>query len=55
MTMVVVTHEMGFARDVSDRVIFLHQGIIEEDGPPSAVFADPGSERCRQFLSKYLG
>ena len=55
MTMVVVTHEMGFARDVSDRVIFLHQGVIEEDGPPSVVFAHPDSERCRQFLSKFLG
>jgi len=55
MTMVVVTHEMGFARDVSDRVMFLHQGLIEEDGPPAAVFTQPASERCRQFLSKYLG
>jgi octopine/nopaline transport system ATP-binding protein len=55
MTMIVVTHEMGFARDVSDRVMFLHQGIIEEDGTPSTVFANPSSERCRQFLSKYLG
>jgi ABC-type histidine transport system ATPase subunit len=55
MTMVVVTHEMGFARDVSDRVMFLHEGVIEEDGPPSTVFAAPRSERCRQFLSKYLG
>ncbi len=55
MTMVVVTHEMGFARDVSDRVIFLHQGMIEEDGPPSVVFAEPRSDRCRQFLSKHLG
>jgi ABC-type histidine transport system ATPase subunit len=55
MTMVVVTHEMGFARDVSDRVMFLHEGVIEEDGPPSMVFAAPRSERCRQFLSKYLG
>jgi ABC-type polar amino acid transport system ATPase subunit len=55
MTMVVVTHEMGFARDVSDRVMFLHAGVIEEDGPPSMVFANPRSERCRQFLSKYLG
>jgi ABC-type histidine transport system ATPase subunit len=55
MTMVVVTHEMGFARDVSDRVMFLHQGVIEEDGTPATVFSDPRSERCRQFLSKYLG
>jgi ABC-type polar amino acid transport system ATPase subunit len=55
MTMIVVTHEMGFARDVSDRVMFLHQGVIEEDASPAAVFSHPTSERCRQFLSKYLG
>jgi octopine/nopaline transport system ATP-binding protein len=54
-TMVVVTHEMGFAREVSDRVIFLHDGLIDEDGPPSEVFGHPKSERCRQFLSKFLG
>ena len=55
MTMVVVTHEMGFAREVSDRVMFLHDGLIDEDGPPSEVFGHPKSERCRQFLSKFLG
>jgi octopine/nopaline transport system ATP-binding protein len=54
-TMVVVTHEMGFAREVSDRVIFLHQGLVEEDGPPSRVFGAPTSERCRQFLSSVRG
>jgi ABC-type histidine transport system ATPase subunit len=53
-TMIVVTHEMGFARDVSDRVIFLHGGVIEEDGPPEKVFGAPSSERCRQFLAKYI-
>ena len=53
-TMIVVTHEMGFAREVSDRVIFLHDGMIEEDGPPDRVFGAPRSERCRQFLSKHL-
>jgi ABC-type histidine transport system ATPase subunit len=53
-TMIVVTHEMGFARDVSDRVIFLHGGVIEEDGPPEKVFGRPTSERCRQFLAKYI-
>jgi len=53
-TMIVVTHEMGFAREVCDRVIFLHNGLIEEDGPPEAVFGAPKSERCRQFLSKFL-
>jgi ABC-type histidine transport system ATPase subunit len=55
MTMVVVTHEMSFAREVSDRVMFLHDGLIEEDGLPSAVFSNPKSDRCRQFLSKFLG
>jgi octopine/nopaline transport system ATP-binding protein len=53
-TMLVVTHEMGFAREVSDRVIFLHGGVIEEDGPPQKVFGAPTSDRCRQFLAKYL-
>jgi len=53
-TMVVVTHEMGFAREVSSEVIYLHQGRIEEQGPPSQVFAAPKSERCRQFLASLL-
>ncbi len=52
-TMIVVTHEMGFAREVSDRVIFLHQGVIEEEGAPAEIFDAPKSERLRQFLSKY--
>ena len=52
-TMIVVTHEMGFAREVSDRVIFLHQGVIEEAGAPADIFDAPKSERLRQFLSKY--
>jgi octopine/nopaline transport system ATP-binding protein len=50
-TMVVVTHEMGFAREVSDRVVFLDKGLVEEDGPPSQVFGASTSQRCRQFLS----
>jgi ABC-type histidine transport system ATPase subunit len=54
MTMIVVTHEMGFARRVSDRVIFLHDGRIEEDGPPRRVMDSPSSERCRAFLSRIL-
>jgi ABC-type histidine transport system ATPase subunit len=54
MTMIVVTHEMGFAREASSRVMFLHNGLIEEDGPPARVFANPASERCRQFLSRTL-
>jgi octopine/nopaline transport system ATP-binding protein len=53
-TMIVVTHEMGFARDVSDRVMFLHNGLIEEEGPPQAIFGAPKSERLRQFISKHL-
>ncbi|TBL48247.1 histidine ABC transporter ATP-binding protein HisP [Obesumbacterium proteus] len=50
-TMVVVTHEMGFARNVSSHVIFLHQGVIEEQGPPELVFGSPKSTRLQQFLS----
>jgi ABC-type histidine transport system ATPase subunit len=53
-TMIVVTHEMGFAREVSDRVMFLHNGLIEEEGPPAALFDAPRSERLRQFVSTYL-
>ncbi len=53
-TMIVVTHEMGFAREVSDRVMFLHNGLIEEQGPPQALFTNPQSERLRQFLNKSL-
>ncbi len=53
-TMIVVTHEMGFAREVSDYVIFLHEGRIEEQGPPDQVFERPESERFKQFLSSGL-
>jgi octopine/nopaline transport system ATP-binding protein len=49
-TMLVVTHEMGFARDVSNRVVFLHKGAVEEDGSPAEVFKAPKSERFRQFI-----
>jgi octopine/nopaline transport system ATP-binding protein len=52
-TMLVVTHEMGFARDVSSRVMFLHQGMVEEEGPPAEVFAAPKSDRFRQFISSH--
>jgi octopine/nopaline transport system ATP-binding protein len=51
-TMLVVTHEMGFARDVSSRVLFLHKGVVEEDGRPEHVFANSKSERFRQFISQ---
>jgi octopine/nopaline transport system ATP-binding protein len=53
-TMLVVTHEMGFAREVSNRVIFLNQGVIEEEGKPAELFGAPKSERLRQFLSSNL-
>ena len=52
MTMVCVTHEMGFARDVSDRIAYVHEGRIEEVGPPAQVISAPQSERTRKFLSK---
>lgn len=52
MTMVCVTHEMGFARDVSDRIAYVHEGRIEEIGPPAQVISAPQSERTRKFLSK---
>ena len=51
MTMLVVTHEIGFARDVSDRVAYIHEGKVEEIGPPSQVIARPNSERTKQFLA----
>jgi general L-amino acid transport system ATP-binding protein len=54
MTMVVVTHEMGFAREVADRMVFMDQGTIVEEGAPEHFFANPREERTRQFLSKIL-
>jgi glutamine transport system ATP-binding protein len=54
MTMVVVTHEMGFARDVCDRVIFMDQGIIMEEGKPEDIFTHPQNERTREFLRKVI-
>lgn len=51
MTMICVTHEMGFARDVSDRVAFFHQGVMEEIGPPAQIFGDAKSEHTRKFLA----
>jgi ABC-type polar amino acid transport system ATPase subunit len=54
MTMIVVTHEMGFARDVSDRVIFMDQGVFVEEGPPRQCLANPRDERTRRFLERYL-
>ncbi len=54
MTMVVVTHEMGFAKEVADRVIFMDEGVIVEDGTPDQIFNNPQSERLKSFLSKVL-
>jgi ABC-type polar amino acid transport system ATPase subunit len=54
MTMVVVTHEMGFAREVGNRLLFMDDGKILEDGEPRAIFEDPGDDRCRDFLSHVL-
>ena len=50
-TMIIVTHDMKLAADVSDHVIFLHQGLVEEQGPPDILFGAPKSERLRGFLS----
>ena len=54
MTMVVVTHEMGFAREVADRVLFMSEGIIEEEGTPEELFSNPKSPRTQQFLNCVL-
>lgn len=53
-TMIMVTHEMGFARDVSSHVIYLHQGLVEEEGPPKKLFYQPDSERCKAFVSSII-
>jgi polar amino acid transport system ATP-binding protein len=52
--MVVVSHEMGFARNVADRVIFMDGGVIAEEGPPDEVFGNPQNPRTVEFLSKVL-
>ena len=54
LTMMVVTHEMGFARDVSDRVIFMDGGLICEEGTPEEIFGAPKNQRTREFLSRFL-
>ncbi|MBQ3226210.1 MAG: amino acid ABC transporter ATP-binding protein [Clostridia bacterium] len=54
MTMVVVTHEMGFAREVADRVLFMDEGVIMESGTPKEIFENPQNERTKSFLSKVL-
>ncbi|GAA4338484.1 amino acid ABC transporter ATP-binding protein [Pigmentiphaga soli] len=55
MTLIMVTHEMNFARKVSDRVVFMHQGKVHEMGPPEALFGDPRTAELRQFLSSLHG
>ena len=54
MTMVVVTHEMGFAKEVGDRILFMDQGKILEEGTPEEVFQNPQNPRTKDFLSKVL-
>jgi polar amino acid transport system ATP-binding protein len=54
MTMVVVTHEMGFAREAADRLVMMDEGRVVEEGTPARVFASPEQERTRQFLAKIL-
>ena len=54
LTMVVVTHEMGFAREIANRVIFMNDGVIEEEGTPDQIFNHPKSPRLQEFLSKVL-
>ena len=54
MTMVVVTHEMGFAREVGDRVIFMDGGVVVESGEPKTIFESPREHRTKEFLNKVL-
>ncbi len=54
MTMIIVTHEMGFAESVCDRVLFMDKGVVVEEGPPDVIFRNPESERTRAFLRKHL-
>jgi polar amino acid transport system ATP-binding protein len=54
MTMLVVTHEMGFARDVADRIVFISQGVVEEEGPPEEILRNPKKPRTKEFLRRIL-
>ena len=54
MTMIVLTHEIGFAREVADKLVFIDEGVIVESGDPRTVIANPQQERTRSFLSKVL-
>ena len=54
MTMLLATHEMGFAREVASKVCFLHQGVVHEEGPPEQIFGDPKEERTKGFLKRII-
>jgi polar amino acid transport system ATP-binding protein len=54
MTMIIATHEMGFAREIADKVCFLDQGVILEEGPPDQIFSAPREERTREFLARVI-
>ena len=54
MTMVVVTHEMAFARDVSNHVVFMADGVIEEEGTPADIFGNPQKAKTKEFLSRFI-
>jgi polar amino acid transport system ATP-binding protein len=54
MTMLIATHEMGFARDIANRVCFLDDGVILEEGPPARIFSDPLEQRTRRFLDRII-
>ena len=54
LTMIIVTHEMAFARDVSTRTVFMDRGYVAEDAPPAEIFSNPKNPRTREFLSRYL-
>ena len=54
MTMVIATHEMGFARDIADRVVFLDDGLVVEEGPPERIFSEPAQPRTLEFLQRII-
>jgi polar amino acid transport system ATP-binding protein len=54
MTMIIATHEMGFARDIADRVLFLDEGQVLEEGPPEQIFTSPREARTREFLQRII-
>ena len=54
MTMLIATHEMGFARDIADRVVFLDEGLVVEEGPPERIFSEPAQPRTLEFLQRII-